>query len=176
MLGEGGVDFADVRVVQAGAHDCGLQIVVANDLRDALQPNKGVLVCAQKPVAVLRPQRLFVAVLGARQRHAEDPRSPPPALGCIKRGRTLKEVHLCFFTRRMLHDVDQLRVLPLESPHVAPHRGVLVRVGFELAQILVDALRRQSLTKTCLDLRTVRLGDTRWPMRLTRAGRHVVRF
>ncbi len=62
----------------------------------------------------------------------------------------------------MLHDVDQLRVLLLESPH----RGVLVRVGFQLAQILVDALRRQSLPKAGLDLRAVRLGDTRRPVRV----------
>jgi hypothetical protein len=51
----------------------------------------------------------------------EDPRPPPPALGFVERRRTLKEVHLSFLAGRMLHNVDQLRVLLLESPHVAPH-------------------------------------------------------
>ena len=35
-----------------------------------------------------------------------------------------------------------------------------MRVGVLLAQILVDALRRQPLAKTRLDLRAIRLGDT----------------
>jgi hypothetical protein len=67
-------------------------------------------------------------------------------------------------------------VLLLEPPHIAPHRGVLVRVGFQLAQILVDALRRQPLAKTGLDLRALRLGDPRWPVRVARAGRQVGRI
>jgi len=66
----------------------------------------------------------------------------------------------------MLHDVDQLRMLVLESPHVAPHRGVFVRVGFLFAQVLVDALRRQPLAKTSFNLLAVRLSHTRWPMRV----------
>src|SRR5260370_26816372 len=55
VFGECGVDLADVRVVQAGAYDRGLQIVVPDDLRYTLQPNKCVLVGAQKPVAFLGP-------------------------------------------------------------------------------------------------------------------------
>jgi hypothetical protein len=63
MLGEGGVHLAHIGVVQAGTHDRGLQVVVPDDLRYALKPHKRVLVCAQKPVALLGPQRLFIAVL-----------------------------------------------------------------------------------------------------------------
>jgi hypothetical protein len=88
----------------------------------------------------------------------------------------LEEIHLSFLTRRVFHDVDQLRMLVLESPHVAPHRGVLVRVGFQLAQILVDALRCQPLAKAGLDLRAVRLRDTRRPVRVAGAGRQVGRI
>src|SRR6266852_2729396 len=135
-----------------------------------------MLVCTQKPIAVLGPQRLLVAVLRARQRHAEDPRPPPPALGFMKRRRALEEINLSFLAGRMFHDVDQLRVLLFESPHVAPHRGVLVRVGFLLAQVLEDALRGQPLAKTSLDLLAVRLGHSGRPVRVARAGRQVGRI
>jgi NAD(P)-dependent dehydrogenase (short-subunit alcohol dehydrogenase family) len=53
---------------------------------------------------------------------------------------------------------DQLGVPVLESPHIATHRCVLVRVGLLLARVLVDALCRQSLPKTSLDLLAVGLG------------------
>jgi hypothetical protein len=76
----------------------------------------------------------------------------------------------------MLHDVDQLGVLLFKPPHIPSHRGVRVRVGLLLAQVLIDALRRQPLAKSSLNLRAVRLGDTGRPVRLARAGRQVGRF
>src|SRR4051812_22258427 len=63
MRGKRRVHLADVRVVQASTHDGGFQIVVSNDARHAAQPDKGMLVCAQKAVALLCPQRLFIAML-----------------------------------------------------------------------------------------------------------------
>ncbi len=94
----------------------------------------------------------------------------------MKGWRTLKEIHLCLLAGWMLHDIDQLGVLLLESPYVAAHRGVLVRISFQLAQILVDALRRESLAKARLNLLAVRLGDTGRPVRVARAGRQVGRI
>jgi hypothetical protein len=59
MPGEGGVHLADVRVVQAGAHHRGFEIVVADNLWNSLPPDECVLVGAQKPVALLGPQWLY---------------------------------------------------------------------------------------------------------------------
>jgi hypothetical protein len=178
VLGERGVHLTDIRVVQAGAHDRGFQVVVPDHLWHPLQPDERVLVGTQEAIALLGPQRLFVAVLRARQRQAEDPRSTPPTLRLIERRRSLEEIHLRLFARRVLHDVDQLGVCALEPPHVPPHRGVAVRVAHRwvCAQVLPDPLRRQPLAQTSLDLLTVRLGQPRRPMRRVRAGRQVGRF
>ena len=59
MRGERGVHLADVRVVQAGAHQRGFEIVVADNLWNSLPPDERVLVGAQKPVALLGPQWLY---------------------------------------------------------------------------------------------------------------------
>jgi hypothetical protein len=87
-----------------------------------------------------------------------------------------KKIDLCLFTGRMLHDVDQLRMLLLET-HVTPHRGVAVRVKHRRVrtQVLPDALRRQPLAETGFDLLTVGRRQPRRPVGSVRVGRQVGR-
>ncbi len=104
------------------------------------------------------------------------PRPSPPTLRVVEGGRPLEEIHLRLFARRVFQDVDQLGMRLLESHHIVSERGIAVRVGHLRTQVLPDALCRQPLAKTGLNLFPVRLGSTRWSVCSVRAGRQVGRM
>src|SRR3954447_23937023 len=108
-------------------------------------------------------------MLGTTQRQSENPGSTPTTLGFVKGGRSLEEIDLPLFARRVLHDVNQLGVGMLQPPYIRSHRGIAVRIRHLDAQVLPDALRRQSVSQACLDLRVERRRQSPWSIRCLRA-------
>ena len=177
MPGEGGVELADVGVVQAAPdHRC-LEIVMADDLDHAPKREEGVLMGAQEAAPVLAPQRLLVPVPAAAQRHPEDPGSPPlPGHRVQHQGRALEVVHLGLLPRRVLHDVHDLGPTAPDPPHEPLHREVPVGEAVLLAEVLPDPLSGQTPLHPSLDHHSERLagagrtrpraGDRVWPLLL----------
>jgi hypothetical protein len=136
VAGEGGVHLAQVGVVETGADDGGLQVVVAHQPGHAPEGLEGTLVGPQEAVSVLLLHGLLVAVAGAGEGHPEDPGAPPLLSLPVEGGRPPEEVHLGLLPRRMLQNVGHLRPLLPAPPDEALHRGVAVAVALLLPQVL----------------------------------------
>jgi hypothetical protein len=91
---EGEVDVVAVGIEEARAHDCGFEIVMAHDLRDAAEIAKRALVRSEERLELLIPDRFLVAVARVAERYPRDPQpSPLPGAG-VERRRATEEVDL----------------------------------------------------------------------------------
>jgi len=116
---------------------------VAADGRDSPEVTEGALVQPQEGLDLLVPGRLLIAVPGAAQGHAEDPRAPPlPGLGA-EGGSALKEVDLCFFAWGAVIDAHHVG-RPFQAPGVALDRLVAATEPELLDQVLPDPLQAQT--------------------------------
>ena len=167
MRRERQVDVVAVRVVEAGADDCGLQIVVAHDARHAAEIAKRALVEPQERLELLVPDRFFVAVAGVPQRHAKHPRPTPLARRSIERGRATKEVDLSFGTGRAMKHADRSS-RRRDRPHEPLHRFVAGAVAVLLDEVLPDPLQAQARVQFLGNRRAIE--DGREPRARRRAG------
>lgn len=89
-----------IGIVETGADDRRLQIVVADDQRYTAQVAKRAFMQAQEGLDALIPDALFVAVPRVAEGQAKDSRAVPFAGRGIERWGAAEEVHLAFRARR----------------------------------------------------------------------------
>lgn len=147
VAGEGGIEFGDVRVVQTGADNSCLQIIVAHHIGYAAEIKEGMFEGAEEVDSVLCPHRFLVAVAGAGEGHPQYPGAVPVSFHWMQCGRTAEEVNLGFFARRVLHHPSHSGALPLEVMYEAFDARVTVTEAEFFPEVLPDALGAQAPVK-----------------------------
>ena len=143
VRGEREIDVVAVGIEEAGAHDGGFEIVVADDRRHAAEVAERALVQPEKRLELLIPDRFLVAVPRVAQRHAKHPRPAPLAGRGVERRRAAEEIHLRFGPGRAVKDADG-PARRRDRPHEPFHRFVARAVAVLLDQVLPDPLQAQA--------------------------------
>lgn len=123
VRGEGTVHLGHVGIVETGAHDGGLQIIVAHDQGHPAQVTEGALMQPEEGLDALIPDALFVAVPRVTERQPKDPRAVPFAGRGLERRGAAEEVDLAFRARRTMIDADRAALRRRERADIPRDRG-----------------------------------------------------
>jgi hypothetical protein len=154
VRGECQIDVVAVGIVEAGADDRGLQIVVTHDARHTAEVAKRALVEPEERLELLIPDRFLIAVPRMPERHPEDPRPSPLAGGRVERRGAAEEIGLRFGTRGTVEDADGAPPRR-QRPHKPLHRFVAGAVAVLLDQVLPDAVYDQPRIELLGDRRPI---------------------
>jgi hypothetical protein len=143
-----GIQF---RIVPVGLFDDRRGIVEDHDLRHASQSPEGVLQGANERLGGQPPHGLAVALARVAEHGAKHMRAERLAVGALAT-RAGAVVDLQLVARLDLDAAERQLSLRAESLHVASHRTVPAREAMLLAQVLVNALGRESLFELLQDL------------------------
>ena len=143
-----------------GALHRGAQVVQHQPPGHAAERQERVLDAPDEALRVLPEHRLAVSLAGVREHEAEHPAAPPAAVGPEDR-RPQAEVHLRLLARGALHARDAVPVAGRQAADVPLDRVVRSAETMVAAQILEDALRRQTRLDAPRDLVVVRRAQAR---------------
>ena len=160
VTAEGGELRRELRVVPVGALHRGAQVVQHQPPGHAAERQERVLDAPDEALRVLSEHRLAVSLAGVREHEAEHPAAPPAAVGPEDR-RPQAEVHLRLLARGALHARDAVSAAGRQAADIPLDRVVRSAETMVAAQILEDALRRQTRLDSPHDLVVVRRAPAR---------------